>query len=73
MYSNVRIFALLQILNSVSGLRYLYGPDSAGKAAIVTLTPNEVSACPVNIPTLPIPDLGCTSVTVIKGTIHKQR
>ena len=73
MHLNAKIFALLQILNSVSSLRYLYGPDSAGKAAIVTLTPNEVSACPVTIPTLPIPDLDCTSVTIIKGAIHKQR
>ena len=62
-------FALLQIFNSVSSLHYLYGPDSAGKAAIVTLTPNEVSACPVTFPILPIPDLVCTSVTIIKGQL----
>ena len=54
---------------SLLASRYLYGPDSNGQAAIVTLSPEEVSACPVTIPTLPIPDLDCTSMTMIEGSL----
>uniref|UniRef100_A0A0K2UAM8 Uncharacterized protein n=1 Tax=Lepeophtheirus salmonis TaxID=72036 RepID=A0A0K2UAM8_LEPSM len=69
-YLHCIIFIFVGLTSPVTPFKYLYGPDSEGKASIVDLNPGKpVSSCSLNLPNLPIPDLSCTSTTFIEGKL----
>eukprot|EP00096_Caligus_rogercresseyi_P004018 TRINITY_DN18135_c0_g1_i1.p1 TRINITY_DN18135_c0_g1~~TRINITY_DN18135_c0_g1_i1.p1 ORF type:complete len:327 (-),score=50.30 TRINITY_DN18135_c0_g1_i1:296-1276(-) len=58
------------LLQWVVSLKYVYGPDSGGRTALIDLNAGSTpSSCSLNLPKLPIPDLGCTSTAFIDGQL----